>query len=183
MTPAPGLIEAALRSIFPGEVAVAAERIVPGNISTLWAEERPTVAGAVPARLDEFVTGRTVARRVLHALGLPPQALPMGPDRAAIWPSGVAGSIAHAAGYAVAVGRHGPPVGIDLEEDAALAPDLWPIIGSPDELRRLAPDDTGRQVRRLFCANRRNSSGEQIIGQRSDGMAASSSRSIPTGGP
>ena len=152
MTPEPGLIEAALRSIFPGDVAVAAERIVPEKTSTLWAEERPAVAGAVPARLDEFVAGRTAARRVLHALGLPPQALPMGPDRAAIWPLGIAGSIAHAAGYAVAVGRRGPPIGIDLEEDAALALDLWPIICSQDELRRLGPDDTGRLVRHVFCA-------------------------------
>lgn len=152
MSPTPGRIEAALRSIFPGGVAAAAEWIVPADASALWPEEQSAVAGAVPARLAEFVAGRTAARRVLDTLGQPSVGLPMGPDRAAIWPKDIAGSIAHAGDYAVAVGRRGLPLGVDLEADAAISPDLWPILCLPEELRRLAPDDTGRLVRHLFAA-------------------------------
>lgn len=152
MTPDPRAVEAALRSLFPTGVAVAAERIVPASASALWPEEQPAVAGAVPARLDEFVAGRTAARRVLQALGLSPAALPMAADRAAIWPGDISGSIAHAGGLAVSVARRGAPVGVDIEDDSGIEPDLWPIICHPDELRRLAPGTTGKGVKRIFCA-------------------------------
>ena len=152
MTPGTGLIEAALRSLFPAEVAVAAERIVPAKLTALWPAEQSAVAGAVPARLAEFVAGRTAARRVIQALGMPPQALPMGQDRAAIWPAELSGSIAHAAGFAIAVARKGPPLGVDIEDDAAIAPDLWPIICTPEELHKLGSAQTGQLVKRIFCA-------------------------------
>jgi 4'-phosphopantetheinyl transferase EntD len=152
MIPDPRAVEAALRSLFPTGVAVAAERIVPTTVSALWRDEQPAIADAVPARLDEFVAGRTAARRALHALGLSPAALPMAPDRAALWPDGISGSIAHAAGFAVAVARRGGPVGVDIEDDSGIEPDLWPIICHPDELHRLAPGTTGKGVKRIFCA-------------------------------
>lgn len=145
-------VEAALQSIFPSGVVVAAEPILSATANDLWPEERPAVAGAVPARLAEFVAGRKAARRVLQGLGVAAQGLAMGPDRAPNWPSGFSGSIAHAAGFAVAVGRFGAPLGVDLEEDADLAPDLWTIICSPDELTRLDPDHTGHLMRAVFCA-------------------------------
>ena len=145
-------LDAALRSLFPGEVAVAVERIVPDNPGPLWPEESAAMTGAVPARLAEFAAGRRAARRVLGALGLPLVGLPMGPDRAAVWPDGIAGSIAHAGGFAIAVARNGAPLGVDLEEGAPLAPDLWPILCSDEELSRLTGSDTGRLVRRVFAA-------------------------------
>jgi 4'-phosphopantetheinyl transferase EntD len=152
MSPSLGAVEAALRSLFPTGVAVAAERIAPASASALWPEERAAVAGAVPSRLAEFVAGRTAARRALQALGLPPMALPMTPDRAALWPLGASGSIAHAAGLAVAVAWRGEPLGVDIEDDTGIAPDLWPIICRPEELQRLGPDNTGQAVKRIFCA-------------------------------
>jgi 4'-phosphopantetheinyl transferase EntD len=145
-------LEAALRTLFPPGVAVAAERIAPVDASALWPEERPSVQGAVPARLQDFVAGRTAARRALAALGQAACALPMAPDRSAIWPDGLSGSIAHAAGYAVAVARQGTPLGVDIEDDADIARDLWSIICGPQELRHLPQDHPGRTVRRLFCA-------------------------------
>lgn len=151
MTADPARVEAALRSLFPAGIAVAAEAILPASATRLWPQEQPAIAGAVPSRLAEFVAGRTAARRALTQLGQPPQALPMAPDRAAIWPGGIAGSIAHAAGLAVAVARHGPPLGVDIEDDGPIAPDLWPILCGAEELQRLA-GDTGHQVKRLFCA-------------------------------
>jgi 4'-phosphopantetheinyl transferase EntD len=145
-------LEAALRSLFPAQVAVAVERIMPDRPDPPWPEEQAAIAGAVPTRRAEFAAGRAAARCVLMALGQTPVALPMGPDRAAIWPDGVVGSIAHAAGFAVAVARSGKPLGVDLEEDAPIAPDLWPILCLPEELRRLTGDDTGRLVRQLYAA-------------------------------
>lgn len=108
--------------------------------------------GAVPGRLSEFRAGRRAARRALAALGLPPVALPMGPDRAPIWPPGICGSIAHAGGLAVAVVSRSGAVGVDLEEDAALDPDLWSTICSEREMDRLPLADRGLYLRRIFAA-------------------------------
>ncbi len=144
-------VEAALRALFPAEVAVAAQRITGSDPATLWPEERQAIQGAVPHRLAEFTAGRIAARRVLALLGQHPAALPMASDRAAVWPAGLTGAIAHSADLAVAVGRQGAPLGVDLEPDAPLEPDLWPVICSDRELGRLK-GDTGRMVRQVFCA-------------------------------
>lgn len=152
MTPTPGALETRLRSLFPAGAAVAAEPIVPSGVEHLWPEERAAVIGAVPQRLAEFSAGRTAARRVLVELGLAPIALPMSPDRAAVWPDGIVGTIAHAAGFALAAARRGAPLGIDIEADTPISPDLWPIICRPDELHRLGPLRTGHLVKRIFCA-------------------------------
>ena len=152
MTPETAAVEARLRRLFPVDVAVAAEPIGPAKAEALWPEEQTAIAGAVPARLAEFAAGRTAARRALALFGLRPLALPMAPDRAAIWPEGISGSIAHAARIAVAVARQGALLGVDIEDDTGIAPDLWPIICLPEELHRLGNDDTARQVKRIFCA-------------------------------
>ena len=52
----------------------------------------------------------------------------------------------------MAAARRGAPLGVDIEDDAGIAPDLWPIICLPDELQRLGKGDTARQVKRIFCA-------------------------------
>lgn len=147
-----GTLEAALASLFPPGVAVAAERITPGRTGILWPEELAAVASAVPARQAEFAAGRTTARRCLSGLGLPAASLPIGSDRAAVWPAGVYGSISHAAGFAVAVAGVTSPLGVDLEVDAALEPDLWPIICAAGEIPGQPGMDTGRLVRQIFAA-------------------------------
>lgn len=144
-------ITASLRGMFPAGVATAAEIIAVGP-DDLWPEERSAVIGAVPARLAEFRAGRSAARRALASLGLPPVALPMGRDRAPVWPQGVVGSIAHAGGFAIAVASRDRLVGIDIEPDAELAPDLWSTICNDAELRRLPEADRGRHVLRAFAA-------------------------------
>jgi 4'-phosphopantetheinyl transferase EntD len=154
MTQPPRLdrIERALRALFPEGVAVAVVNVAHVDPGTLWPEERAAVAGAVPHRLAEFAAGRHAARQTLAALDLPPVALPMGPDRAAIWPDGIAGSIAHAAGLAVAVARPGAPLGVDVEDDSPLPQDLWSSLTSPEERASFPPGDPGQQVRRVFAA-------------------------------
>ncbi|KAF0113618.1 MAG: 4'-phosphopantetheinyl transferase [Rhodobacteraceae bacterium] len=145
-------IETALAALFPSGVAVAACDLASAEPRVLWPEERKAIAGAVPNRLAEFAAGRQAARQALAALGHPAAGLPMGPDRAPIWPAGISGSIAHSAGIAVAVVRHGPALGIDVEENAPLSPDLWPVILSPEEQHALPPGQTGRRVRQVFAA-------------------------------
>lgn len=144
-------VEAALRTLFPAGVAVAVQEVALSDAGTLWPQEQAAISDAVPRRLAEFTAGRTAARKALAQLGQSPVALPMGPDRAAVWPVGVSGSIAHDGGLAVAVARRGAPLGVDLEPDAPLDRDLWPILCTGAERDRLR-GDVGRAVRQIFCA-------------------------------
>ena len=145
-------IETALAALFPADVAVALCTLPAADPRDLWPAERQAVIGAVPRRLAEFAAGRQAARTALAALGHPAVALPMGPDRAAIWPDGIAGSIAHAAGLAVAVARPGAPLGVDVEDDSPLPQDLWPTLTSPEERSAFPIGDPGQHVRRVFAA-------------------------------
>ena len=91
---------------------------------------------AIAARRAEFAAGRAAARAAMAALGLPPQPIPMGEDRAPVWPAGMTGSISHCAGACLAVAglsdRWGG-LGVDVEPLAPLDPSLWPVILSPTE--------------------------------------------------
>ena len=145
-------IEAAIAALFPQDVAVALCSLSAADATDLWPQERRAMAGAVPHRLAEFAAGRQAARTAIAALGHGAVALPMGPDRAPIWPKGISGSISHAAGLAVAVVRSGAPLGVDIEDDSPLPEDLWPPLTSPEERAAFPPGDTGRQVCWLFAA-------------------------------
>jgi 4'-phosphopantetheinyl transferase EntD len=145
-------IEAALGALFPPDVAVALCTVGAADARDLWPAERAAVEGAVPQRVAEFAAGRQAAQAALFALGEPSVALPMGPDRAPVWPAGIAGSISHAAGLAAAVVRKGAPLGLDIEEDAPLPPDLWPIIASADECASFPAKDAGPLIRQVFAA-------------------------------
>lgn len=145
-------LEAALARLFPPGVAVSAEPIIGGREDNLWPAEAKAMTGAVASRKAEFAAGRIAARRALMAIGHRPTAIPVSLDRAPIWPAGIGGSIAHSAGLAIAAVRIGGPLGIDIEEDAALEPALWPVICAPDELAMLPESDRGRYVRHVFSA-------------------------------
>lgn len=87
----------------------------------LYPAEAGAVARAVPKRRAEFAAGRRAARMALAALGLPKTEIPVGPHRAPVWPEGVAGSITHDRGLALAaVIRKPGGLGIDLTEAAPL---------------------------------------------------------------
>ena len=144
-------LETALAALFPPGTATALVRIDAPHPAP-FPEERPAIAGAVAARCAEFTAGRTAARQALAALGLAPAAIPTGPQRQPLWPPGISGSIAHAAGLAGAALRHGAPLGLDIEEDAPLAPDLWPLICEADELAALPTEGRGTYVRQVFSA-------------------------------
>jgi 4'-phosphopantetheinyl transferase EntD len=144
-------IVAALRDMFPPGVAVAVE-LLSDAADDLWPVERAAIAQAVPKRQAEFRAGRRAARRALADLRHPAVAVPMGADRAPVWPAGLFGSIAHAGGVALAVVSRDQSLGVDIEADTAIAPDLWPTICTAPELARLPPSDPGSWVCRVFAA-------------------------------
>jgi 4'-phosphopantetheinyl transferase EntD len=118
----------------------------------LFDVELPRIARAVPKRRREYSAGRLAARRALQAMGHDRVALPSDCDRVPIWPKGITGSISHSGPYAVAVvSRDQPLLGLDLEADTPLNPDLIPTICHALELP-VAPDQQGETAIRIFSA-------------------------------
>jgi 4'-phosphopantetheinyl transferase EntD len=113
----------AIRRELPAAIAISGGAIE-AALGELFPEEAAAVERVVAKRRDEFVAGRTNARRALAALGIAPVAIPIGPRRAPIWPAGVAASISHCKGYCVAIAAHAHDfagVGIDVELDEPIA--------------------------------------------------------------
>ncbi|MDK1493915.1 hypothetical protein QN219_28415 [Sinorhizobium sp. 7-81] len=104
-------------------------------------EEESAVVSAVESRRREFAIGRTCARSALSKLGFPPCAIPGGPHRAPLWPSGIVGSITHCAGFcaaAVALQEDYVALGIDAEVDEELPSGVLAIISVDEERQWLA---------------------------------------------
>jgi 4'-phosphopantetheinyl transferase EntD len=147
----------ALEGLAGSGVAVAIREIV-APADPLWPAEQIAMARALPARLAEFSAGRAAARAAIRHLGLPPTAIPVGPDRAPIWPAGVVGSISHTAGVCAAIvaqvgAIHG--IGVDLEPNEPLDTDLWAEVCGDDELEWLAglpKAQRGQAARLIFSA-------------------------------
>lgn len=107
---------------------------------TLHLREAKYTFGYSKRRKQEFVAGRTHARRALTALGVKPVAIPVGLDRAPIWPSGVVGSITHSKRFAGAiVARQAiiQSVGFDIEEVTPNIVSLIPLILTSQECKIL----------------------------------------------
>lgn len=156
-----GLAEAVQNLFGPGVAVAAADPRAPAT--GLLPEEAPPAGRMIDKRHREFAAGRRAARAAMAALGLPPAAIPMGPDRAPVWPGGVTGSISHTDTHCLAAvtrtdaTRAGDvkSLGLDLEPDMALEPELWPEICTSAELdwldTRPAPE-RGRLARLIFSA-------------------------------
>lgn len=126
-----------------------------GTIADLRPEERPAMQRARPGRIAEFVGGRRAARMAMAALGVPVQSVPMGPDRAPIWPNGLVGSISHADGIciaALATDHSYTALGIDLAAAQPMAADLANEIAGPDEITSAPLQPTGLAATRVFSA-------------------------------
>lgn len=157
MTDTPAALAEAARALFGPRVAVAAldPRRDHGGLPP---EEAAAIAGARAPRRREFAAGRVAARRAMAELGLPPRAVPSGPDRAPIWPAGLVGSIAHDAETCLAVLARADAlgaIGVDIEPDQPLDPALWDIVCRPEERDWLAAapaGERGRRARRVFSA-------------------------------
>jgi 4'-phosphopantetheinyl transferase EntD len=128
------------------------------DLPELFPEERALVASAGPTRRREFATGRVCARRLLEELGIRDHPLLRAPDRAPLWPAGIAGSISHCADLCVvAMARRetASAIGIDVEPADPLEPELWPSVCTPRELDLLARADAwerGQLAHVLFSA-------------------------------
>jgi len=124
-----------VRGFLPGDVAVVATEI--GDVThELMPEEAEHVARAVPKRLREFARGRVSARQLLGELGVPSAGLLVGPKREPLWPESVVGSITHddtLCVVAVARREHYAGLGIDVEPDEPLEPEVAARIWSPAE--------------------------------------------------
>lgn len=160
---APGLEQQLLQpadgipaGFFPPETAWTLDTIQ--RLQAPLAEpESAETARMVPIRVREFTAGRTAARAALHQLAGRDFAIPRRPDRAPAWPAGFCGSISHSRTHAVAIAaRLGAitTLGIDLEEDDRVTPDLWPHIVTAEqlrELRALPPPAAHRLASLYFC--------------------------------
>lgn len=145
-------IAARLRAILPRGVTLGE----PAAPLTLWPRE--DLPSAVPARLAEFATGRSAARQALQGLGFAPVAIPMGQDRAPIWPEAATGSISHCVGACLAVmgrTREYRGLGLDIEPLQPLPAELWSTVLRPEEFKQindLSAPQQGLQALRIFVA-------------------------------
>lgn len=133
-------------AVFGKDCGLGIVRVGSVDPASLFPEEAASMARAVPSRWQEFAAGRAAARTALKL----PGAVPMGDDRAPVWPEGWAGSISHGGGWAIAVCKRGEwLVGVDLEPDEDLPADILPDILTPAETWRLGHDP--RLARRVFA--------------------------------
>lgn len=148
----------------PDRLAVAARGLFPPGVAVMAADPQapppPLLTGENPGRvLDkrfrEFAAGRAAARAAMAALGLPALPLAMAADRAPDWPPGVVGSISHSATACLAVvtttDRH-VGLGVDLEPEGQLDPDLWETVLTPQERMDLPQERAGQQALLIFAA-------------------------------
>lgn len=125
------------RTVLPPEVAVV-EAPPEDRTGSLYSVELREVQNAVPVRRHEFSTGRDCARAAMRALGVEPAPIPRDPDRAPVWPAGLAGSITHTRGHcAVGIARStgSLSLGVDIEEEGRLLEAAARIL-TDDELQR-----------------------------------------------
>jgi 4'-phosphopantetheinyl transferase EntD len=124
-----------LDEIVPPQVAAVETFDDPPGVR-LYPQEEALLRKAVASRRIEFGTARWCARQALAKLGVPPAPILPGPRGAPNWPTGVAGSLTHCAGYraaAVAHSRDIAAIGIDAEPHGPLPDGVRDVIASQEE--------------------------------------------------
>lgn len=122
------------------------------------ADEAELVTKAIARRRRQFAAGRACAHRALARVGIEDFSLLNGDDRAPIWPPGICGSLTHTDHLAaVAVARIGEvrALGLDVEPDEPLNPDILDRICSRTErawLATLPGDEPLRVAKLIFSA-------------------------------
>ncbi|WP_027259940.1 4'-phosphopantetheinyl transferase family protein [Leisingera aquimarina] len=147
---------ALVRPLFAADVALAGADPL-GALPVPLAEEAAGLSpSAVAKRRNEFAAGRSAAHQAMRQLGLPAAPVPVGRDRAPVWPAGLAGSITHTKSCAMAVlAQEGnvQGLGIDVEEDTPLKDELLPAICSDRERAWLKrQDNPGQMAKVIFSA-------------------------------
>lgn len=135
--------QAAIQSLcFPG-VTIGHRLISPGDEQALLPEEAPAFAASVVKVRRASGAARIVARQLLTRLGYPECALPKAASGAPIWPTGVAGSLAHDSRVAIAavgLSRDVAALGIDVEPAELLPAELLDLVATPQERLKMADD-------------------------------------------
>lgn len=148
-------IRTALRRLLPPGVASSAGPIT-GAYPPLAQAERSVTGRMRSNRLQEFSAGRAHARTALQELGLRSPVVPVGADRAPLWPEGFVGSISHAGDLVLAVAARCTVVGaigVDLEPSLPLDLELLSRICRSEELARLQASTTPlHQAKLIFSA-------------------------------
>ncbi len=135
----PATLSSTFAALFPGAVA-AAELRAPGDARLLFPEEAPSVANAVPKRVQEFAAGRLCARRALAQFGVTRFPVRAAYDRQPVWPEFLIGSITHTTGLCAAVVAERARVlalGVDSEVAGSVKQELWPSVCTAAELHWL----------------------------------------------
>jgi 4'-phosphopantetheinyl transferase EntD len=128
---------AVTQELFPPCVAIVEATHETWDVPLRAAEEQ-YVRTAVEKRRREFRAGRACARAALRELGLAPGAIPVGPDRAPVWPEGVVGSITHTRDFCAAAAARREDLaglGIDAEQRGSVGPELVRKICTTAEVR------------------------------------------------
>lgn len=160
-------VEAApqVADLFPGN-RVDVRRVIAhaGHRASLLPEEQEATTEMAPRRLDEFASARAAARAALAAVAPPGvTAIPRGPQRQPMWPSGITGAITHTRGHclaAVALRSSAEDtvgdlvIGLDAEERDRVSARVARRILVDAEQERLAaivdPDERQRLVAATF---------------------------------
>ncbi|MEV6262943.1 4'-phosphopantetheinyl transferase superfamily protein [Streptomyces sp. NPDC051784] len=123
--------------LLPDDVAVVIADEADWSEAVLPAERQGLSPKVTDTRLREFAAGRNCARRALAAFGIHDTAIPVGPRRQPVWPTGLVGSITHTTGFcaaAVASSSSHESLGIDAERSRELTPSERRRVCTPSEL-------------------------------------------------
>ena len=139
--------------LYPGQVCAQVCTTVPPSFRLETSEQQGTGKMA-DRRLRTFRMGRYCARSAMLDLGQAGLPVARGAQGEPCWPEGITGSISHTESLGAAVvafKRDYAGLGLDIEEDGELSPELFPQIlleGELDAFRQaLGP---GRSARLLF---------------------------------
>lgn len=143
-------LRALAADVLDPSISVAATRIDGFDGSELLGVEIEAIAKASQRRRAEFTAGRVAARMAMGS----DDVVPMGADRAPVWPDGWRGSITHSRDWALAaVSRGTGMIGLDLEPAEPLPEDVIETVlwnAEKDWIDRC--DDPGLMARVVFSA-------------------------------
>lgn len=123
-------------TLSPNGIAIAVSPVADYE-NMLFDDESVCIKNAVSKRRKEFSTGRMLCRKCFDILGKEHAAVLQGTNREPLWPEGLKGSISHTDSLCVAVVTDREEilsVGVDIENQYGVTPDLWEHIFSADEI-------------------------------------------------
>jgi 4'-phosphopantetheinyl transferase EntD len=143
-------LRALAAEVFDPSIAIAATRIDGFDGTELIGTEADAMVHASQRRRAEFTAGRVAGRRSMAL----EEGIPMGPDRAPVWPDGIRGSITHAGDWALAAtSRSVRMIGVDLEPAEPLPEDVMDTILWDTEKEWIdRSTDPGLMARVVFSA-------------------------------